>query len=269
MSSPLVLGQIALSFHAAAASVVQQVCEREGVAVVIKEAPHERIYEMLRDAEVDMVCSAWLPGSHGAYVAPYEDQLVKLGVLYQPYTLWGVPDYVPIDVLASVADLAKPEIVAKMNKRIQGIGPGAGISRFSREIIEHYALYKYGYEFHNGTLTECASAFEAAYAARDWVIVPLWHPQYLHSRYQIRELTEPNGLLRGKDAATLVIRKDALHKLTPRLQQTLTRMQLGNTQVAQLDYAISVQNISPPVAACQWLDQHPKELLQWTAGGTK
>lgn len=259
----LVLGQISLSFHVAAAAVVQQVCQREGLNVEIEEAPHERMYEMLRDAEVDMVCSAWLPGSHDAYIAPYADQLVKLGVLYQPYTLWGVPDYVPAGVVSCVADLIKPDVVAEMSKRIQGIGPGAGISRFSLEIMEHYKLATYGYEFFNGTLSECTTAFEQAYAARQWVVTPLWHPQYLHSQYQIRELAEPCNLLRGKDAATLVMRKDALHKLTPKLLYTLKRMHLGNAPVAQLDYSISIPGVSPAVAAKRWLEEHPNELRRW------
>ncbi|WP_084738062.1 glycine betaine ABC transporter substrate-binding protein [Cystobacter ferrugineus] len=49
---------------------------------------------------------------------------------------------------------------------------------------------------------------EAAVAEKRWVVIPLWHPQFLHHRYTIRALAEPKGLLGGVDQATLVIRRD-------------------------------------------------------------
>ena len=182
MRRQLVLGQIDLSFHVASAAVVRAILERAGVKTVTRQAPHEALYAMLARGEVDMLVSAWLPGSHGVYVDPMQSELIKLGVLYEPYAIWGVPDYVPTHVVEQVADLAKPEVAACMDKRVQGIGPGAGISRFSREIIETYRLHECGYTFHNGALKDCTDAFERAYDDRRWVVVPLWHPQYLHHR---------------------------------------------------------------------------------------
>ena len=260
---PLALGQIALSFHVASAAVVRQVLQRDGVAYTVTEAPHERIYEMLGAGDVDMAVSAWLPGSHGAYIKSYESDLLKLGVLYEPYTIWGVPDYVPQSEVASVEDLLKPNVSSKMTKVIQGIGPGAGISRFSREIVASYQLDKAGYEFRNGTLDDCVGAFERAVSERRWVVIPLWYPQYLHSTYHIRALEEPRGLLRGKDSATLVLRKSASKLLPPRTLATLQRMTLGNSAVAELDYMISRQHIEPLEAARQWMARNTDVVSAW------
>jgi glycine betaine/proline transport system substrate-binding protein len=250
---PLVVGHIALSFHAASAAVVRNIVEQAGLEVKSCEAPHEKMYDLLSQGEVDMVVSAWLPGSHGMYIQLIADQLEKLTVLYQPYALWGVPDYVPEAELSQIAQLSEPQVIKHMNMRIQGIGPGAGISRFSREIIAQYGLTKAGYEFHNGTLIECTSAFERAYSQKQWCVVPLWHPQYLHHRYRIRELQEPLGLLRGVDEATLVVRKDAMHLLSSSTLAQLKQLHLGNSTVAQLDYRISVDGITPSQAASEWL----------------
>jgi glycine betaine/proline transport system substrate-binding protein len=52
-----------------------------------------------------------------------------------------------------------------MAKTIQGINPGAGISRFSQEMIVAYGLDKEGYSFRPGTQQECFSAFEDAFKA--------------------------------------------------------------------------------------------------------
>jgi len=200
---PLIVGQIGLSFHVASAAVVRVLLEQADVVHHVVEQPHEKIYEMLGTGDIDMAVSAWLPGSHGAYIAPYEKDLTKLGVLYEPFAIWGVPEYVPSAAVASLRDLAKPDVAARMTKFIQGIGPGAGISRFSREIVARYQLDTLGYEFRNGSLEDCVGAFEQAVAERRWAVVPLWHPQFLHSMHKIRALADPENLLRGRDAATL------------------------------------------------------------------
>ena len=70
-----------------------------------------------------MVVSAWLPASHGGYLAPFAASTVKLGTLYEPYCLWGVPDYATAETVASVADLVRPEVAARMPRRSQGINP--------------------------------------------------------------------------------------------------------------------------------------------------
>ena len=263
LDRPLVLGQIALSFHVASAAVVRRVLERDGVAHTIVEAPHEKIYEMLGNGEIDMVVSAWLPGSHGAFIQLYEDELMKLGVLYEPYTIWGVPDYVPEGELATVEDLRRPGVAAKMIKLIQGIGPGAGISRFSREIIARYGLSDAGYEFRNGTLDECVGAYERAVAQRQWVVIPFWYPQFLHNAYKIRALSEPHGLLRGKDQATLTVRKEAVDLLPEKTLATLRRMTLGNEAVAELDFMISRNKLEPLEAARQWMARNAHMVSSW------
>ncbi|WP_046168244.1 glycine betaine ABC transporter substrate-binding protein [Chromobacterium vaccinii] len=249
----LILITIDLSFHAASATAVAAVLERHGVAVEERRAPHERAFELLAAGQGDMLCSAWLPGSHGAYLAPIADEVEKLAALYAPYALWGVPDYVPTEAVAAIADLKKPEVSARMVKKIQGINPGAGISRFSREIISRYRLDEDGYHFENGSLEDCVSAFEQAVARRDWTVVPLWQPQFLHWRHHIRELADPENLLRGPDQATLVIRKDALARLPPAAVDGLRALRLGNRAVAWLDHLISREGMTPDAAARQWL----------------
>ncbi len=260
---PLALGQIGLSFHIASAAVVRCVLADAGVAHTIAEHPHERMFDLLAKGQVDMVVSAWLPGSHGAYLAPLEDEVLELGVLYEPRAIWGVPDYVPIDEVASLQDLARPHVARRMDKIIQGIGPGAGISRFSREIVARHRLDQHGYEFRNGTLDDCIGAFERAVAERRWTVVPLWQPQYLHHRHRIRPLADPEGLLRGKDAATIVLRRDAAALLPSDVFERVARMTLGNAAVTELDHMVGHERLDPLVAARQWMNAHPGAVAAW------
>jgi len=237
--SRITLMTIDLSFHRAASGVVRRILNAHGVTVNEIYAPHEKAFEMLRDGKADMLSSAWLPSSHSVYLAPFEQAVEKITVLYRPYALWGVPDYVPESAVNSISDLTRPDVAARMTKRIQGINAGAGISRFSREIIAQYGLSDAGYYFENGTLDDCVGAFEAAVNERRWVVVPLWSPQYLHEQYSIRELKDPKGLLGGTDDATLIVRKEALGALPTAALTELRQLTLGNAETSRLDFMLS------------------------------
>lgn len=233
--SSITLVTIDLSFHRAASSVVRGILNRHGVAVNEIFAPHEKAFELLRDGDADMLSSAWLPSSHSVYLSPFEHEVEKITVLYRPYALWGVPDYVPESAVGSIADLTRPDVASRMTKRIQGINPGAGISRFSREIITQYGLSDAGYYFENGTLDDCVGAFENAVKERRWVVIPLWTPQYLHERYAIRELKDPKGLLGGTDDATLIVRKAAIDTISTAALNELRTLTIGNREASRLD----------------------------------
>ena len=247
------LGYIDLSFHAASASVVQAILERHGHEVALSAAPHEAMFQRLRAGEVDVVASAWLPASHGEYLAPLQNEVEKLAVLYEPYCIWGVPDYVPRDVLASVDDLKKPEVLANIDKFIDGINPGAGISRFSSAMIDAYGLDCYGYRFYPGSEASSFTKFKRAVVNKRWLVIPLWHPQYLHHDYPIRALEEPKGLLGGTDQATLVARKVVLPAIAPSALAELRMLHLGNAVVTDLEHAIQVEGLTPLQAATRWL----------------
>ena len=237
-AAPIRVGHIDLSFHDAAAREVERVIEAHGHAVARSAAPHEEMFARLGRGEVDVMASAWLPSSHQAYFDPIADQLRKLSVLYEPFCIWGVPDFVPEADVASVADLLREPALGRMERLIQGINPGAGISRFSRAIVDGYGLGAAGYHFETGTEAECFDRFEQAQAEGRWIVVPLWHPQYLHARHRIRALEEPRGLLGGADQATLVVRRDAEARLGPATLDVLSRLRLGNARVSELDDAL-------------------------------
>ncbi|AHD11909.1 glycine betaine ABC transporter substrate-binding protein [Phaeobacter gallaeciensis] len=263
MSKPLVVGQIALSFHKAAAAVLCELLTRTGHVIEVKEAPHEDMYAMQKAGDVDLVVSAWLPASHGTYIEPYADELQKLSVMYHPYCIWGISDRAP-ETIRSVSDLAKPQVAALFRKRIQGIGSGAGISRFSRRMVRDYQLDAQGFHFENGTLEDCTSAYLETETEGDLAIVPLWHPQWLNSQSNLRELEDPLGLLGGQDEATLVLRRDAAHKLNSQGRALLERIQLGNDLVSQLDREICCNGKTPREAALAWIDANHAQWKAWS-----
>ncbi|MBB3194760.1 glycine betaine ABC transporter substrate-binding protein [Roseateles terrae] len=263
--APLRLGVIDLSFHRATAAVVTALLEQLGHPVERHYALHEACFDLLRSGAVDMVASAWLNASHGVYRARVEEVVATraLGLHYQPYAFWGVPAHVPASQVGSVQDLLLPEVRARMHPVIQGIGPGAGISRFSRKAMEVYRLEEAGYRFETGTEEDCFKAFEQAVAEQQWRVVPLWHPQFLHAQHVIRELKEPQQLFGGVDRAVLLAREDRLRALPDGTVQALDRLRLSNGIVSGLDHAISREGLSPDEAAARWMREHPERWRLW------
>jgi glycine betaine/proline transport system substrate-binding protein len=235
MAEPIRVGHIDLSFHDAAAWEVERTLAEYGHAVERSAAPHEEMFRRMRRGDVDVLVSAWLPHSHGGYLAPFEQDVSEVTVLYEPYCIWGVPHHVPADVVADIGDLTKPAALERMERVIQGINPGAGISRFSVDVVQGYGLAGHGYEFHTGTEAQCYGRFIDAVNERRWVVVPLWHPHWLHHRYRIRALGDPKGLLGGKDRATLIVRNDAVERIGGAALSELRELHLGNTRVSELD----------------------------------
>lgn len=261
------LGVTDLSFHRATAAVVVSVLQRMGFVVERSYALHEANFEQLRAGSIDMIASAWIPSSHGLYKARVEEVVAtrELGLHYTPYALWGVPDYIPVSDVDTVDDLRKPEVIARMRTLIQGIGPGAGITRFSLRMMEDYGLTAVGYRFRTGTQEECVAAFETMVEEGRWGVVPLWHPQFLHFRHRIRDLKDPKGLLGSVDRAVLLARSDRLGPFSEAQLQVLDNIRLSNAIVAELDYAVNRQGKSADQAADSWLQNNRQLLAAWLA----
>ncbi|MEN0106919.1 MAG: Atu1372/SO_1960 family protein, partial [Pseudomonas sp.] len=230
-------------------------------------ALHEDNFTQLAKGALDMLASAWLPHSHGVYKERVEQWVAtrELGLHYQPYALWGVPDYVPASDVSSIDDLTKPEVLQRINTAIHGIGAGAGITRFSLRIMAEYGLQAAGYRFYTGTQESCTQAYEQLVNQQQWGVVPLWHPQFLHHRHRIRELHDPKGLLGGVDRAVLLAREDRLALFSEQQIQVLDSIRLSNAIVAELDYATNRLGLGADQAAADWLQRHPDYLARWLA----
>ncbi|KAL3484723.1 hypothetical protein BJX62DRAFT_243667 [Aspergillus germanicus] len=242
-------GRIDLSFHHVAGEVVKLVLERLGYNVQVESAPHEAAFALHQERKTNT--GRRLP--------------LLSNTVYSPYCIWGVPDYVPETAVQTIKDLLKPDVAARMRKQIQGINPGAGISRFSKEIIDKYELGEAGYSFEHGSQSDCFETFEAAYKNSEWLVVPLWYPQYLHKKYKIRALEEPYGLLRGIDHAQICIHNSARNKFTDEALAIMQRILLGNEAVSIMDWYCCKDGQSPRQAALRWMDENASRVNSWFA----
>lgn len=117
MKKIISLGAIDLSFHKVAAAVFELILKHWGYDVKNIYHPHEKIFELQKTGDIDLLISAWLPGSHGDYLQPYRDDVMELNPIYEPYCIWGIPDYLAEKGIKSIDDLINPETAEIMEKK--------------------------------------------------------------------------------------------------------------------------------------------------------
>lgn len=266
----IVLGQVGLSFYAVVGGVVQEVLEQEGYSVTVVQGSHAEIFPKLGGGEVDLLAAAWLPNGHAGLYAPVKDVAFQIAPLYDDARFyWVVPRYVPESDVASIADLAKPEIMARMPKRIVSLPEATGLTVSARRVMEAYGLGAAGYELIAAPPAEWLSTFKDAVAAQRWVVFPLWQPQWVNAAFDVRRLAEPKNAYGDPDTAFLIGHKQLKDKLTPGTLKVLTGIRLSVAAVTEMDRLVNVEGKSPRDAARIWMAANPDTVTRWAKGAVQ
>lgn len=157
-------------------------------------------YQSVARGDVEAMLGGWLPVTHGAYVEKHKANMEDLGVIYSGgKNGWAVPTYIPESEVSSIADLAKPEVQAKLKGTIQGIEPGGGLMRASEATIQAYGLNAAGYKLQSSSEAGMLAAVSRAYAAKQWVVATTWSPHWMFQKWELRYLKDPKGTLGGEE----------------------------------------------------------------------
>jgi glycine betaine/proline transport system substrate-binding protein len=260
----VVMGQISLSFYAVTGGVVQEVLERLGHTVEVVQGSHGQIFPRLGAGEVDLLVAAWLPYGHAVYWKQYGAQAESLAVLYKGARFaWMVPTYIPESAIASVDDLKKPEVLARMDKDIRATGRDSGNTMLAADVVKAYGLDTAGYKLVPGTLPEFHGNYDRAIAEGRWFVMPLWWPHYINRVGNMRPLAEPKGLLGESSDGTLVASKTWVARAPARTLRVLKRLHLGLDAVAAMDYSVNVEGMTPREAAQRWIASNPRLMETW------
>jgi len=163
-------------------------------------------FQGVASGDIDGMLMAWLPDTHADYWKKYKDQLNDLGPVFEGAKLgWVVPDYVPKDKLSSIEDLKNADVKKKLNGIIQGIDPGAGIMRLSKETVKDYGLDDYKVRAASGPAMTAALARHID--NKKWIVVTGWTPHWMFGRFDLRFLDDPKGTLGGPQHVDILVRK--------------------------------------------------------------
>jgi len=192
-------------------------------------------YQGVADGDIDAMLMSWLPATHADYMDKVGDDVVNLGVLYTGAKLgWAVPDYIPEDQLSSIEDLKKEEVRDKLDGRIQGIDPGAGLMRLSNKVIDE--TYDLDYNLISASGAAMTAALDRAVNRDEWIVVTAWSPHWMFGAYEMRYLEDPKGALGGPERVHTIARQ-GFYQDQPDAAAFLARMSIpiDDLQAAMYD----------------------------------
>lgn len=130
---------------------------------------------------------------------------------------------------------------------------GAGISRFSVEITEKYGLKELGFYFSTNHPDDFYRIVEKKILNGKNFIIPLWYPQFLHHSFPILSLKDPKHLLRDRDKAIPLLRKDSALLFSEKEIKILSAVWLGNEAVSAMDYSFNRGGLTTIQSALAWI----------------
>jgi len=215
------------------------------------------MWESIATGDQDFITTAWLPYTHKSYWEAHEDDVDRIGVLYEGAVLaLVVPDYVTIDSIAEMADHKD-----KFGGRIVGIDPGAGIMEATRNAtMPNYGLDDW--ELSESSEAAMMAELERAINNEEWIAVTGWAPHWKFAAYELKLLEDPDETLGGLEEIVIVAR-EGLREDFPEVTSFLENWKLTSDQLGEVMYMIAVDGMTPAVAARTWIDDNQDIVDSW------
>ena len=217
------------------------------------------LYQGVSRGDLDVMMMAWLPQTHADYFAKVKDKVDTLGTVYDGAKLgWIVPNYIPEDMISSIADLNKPEVKEKLDSTVQGIDPGAGLTRLSQEALKDYKLD--GYKLQISSEAGMLTTVDRAMRSKEWFVATSWSPHWMFGKYDLRYIADPKKSLGEAEMVNILARK-GFKEENPEIAGFFSRMKLpvDDLQAGMFE----AQESSYDAAIAKYITDHPDQVKVW------
>jgi glycine betaine/proline transport system substrate-binding protein len=235
------------------------ITDKFGQKVELVQTDVAPLYQGVSRGNLDAMMMAWLPQTHADYYAKVKNRVEALGTVYDGAKLgWVVPAYIPQDQIGSIEDLKKPEIQEKLSGTVQGIDPGAGLTRLSEKALKDYGLDKYKLQVSSeaGMLT----TVDRDMRSEKWFVATSWSPHWMFGKYKLRYIADPKKSLGEAEHVDVLARKGFASE-NPKVAGFLSRMKLP---ISDLEAAMfDAQTTSYDQAVDKYIKDHPEQVRAW------
>lgn len=258
--TPVKIGWSAWSDAEFATKLAAKLIEDElGQDVELVQTDVAPLYQGVSRGDLDLMMMAWLPQTHADYYARVKDDVETIGTVYDGAKLgWIVPNYIPEDMISSIEDLSKDEVKERLDSTIQGIDPGAGLTRLSQQAVKDYGLDDYNLQISSeaGMLT----TVDRAMRSEDWFVATSWSPHWMFGKYDVRYIEDPKKSLGEAEHVDILARK-GFQEDRPEVAAFLSRMKMP---IADLEAGMfNAQETSYEEAVAQYIEDHPDQVDAW------
>lgn len=238
----------------------KEILEQEGYEVTATQLDVAPVFAGVAGGDIDLFLDMWLDNTHASYQEEFGDDLVDLGVWYEPATLeLTVPAYV--EEVDSLEDLA--ENADLFNGEITGIEAGAGMMEVLREDV----MPTYGLE-DDFTLLESSTAamraaLESAYTAEEPIVVTLWTPHPEYGLKDLKRLEDPEGAW-GDPESLHAISRVGFEDDFPEVAEWISNFEMTEEELATLNADVEeAEDGAEQEAAAAWIEDNRDVVDGW------
>ncbi len=240
----------------AATYVAQAVLEEMGYNVTTTPVSAAAMWQGMATGDGDGMLAAWLPGTHGDFLAQTEDRIDLLDPLLSGARIGLlVPTYVEIDTVAELNEYAD-----RFGGEIIGIDPGAGLMAATERAIEVYGL-------DNMTLVEgsdaaMTAALGAAIDNNEWIVVTGWTPHWKEAAFELKYLEDPE-LVFGDEEFVAAVARDGLAEDMPEVHAFLNNFYWTPAQLGEVLMWNEEPGADPAETARRWVAENRDVVDTW------
>ncbi|MCS3468419.1 glycine betaine/proline transport system substrate-binding protein [Pseudomonas sp. JUb42] len=236
-----------------AAEVIKQ---KLGYDVKLQSVAAGIMWQGVATGKLDMMLSAWLPGTHGEYWAKNKDLVVDYGPNFKDAKIGLiVPEYA---TAKTVEDLKGD---ASYKGKITGIDAGSGVMLKTDQAIKDYGLtdYKLVASSGAGMIAELTRAEKR----NESIVVTGWVPHWMFAKWKLKFLEDPKGVYGAAETVDNIGSKDLATK-APEVVEFLKKFSWkSKDEIGEVMLAIQ-DGAKPEAAAKDWVAKHPDRVKEWT-----
>lgn len=221
-------------------------------------------YSSLFSGDQDFLMEAWLPGLHSTYVEGQDYE--EVAKIYDDgVTGLIVPRYMYDDGVTKVSDLAKPEVVEKLDGKITGIDAGAGMMMQVADVMfPEYGLEEAGLELVPSSSPAMLAEMQSRIAAGEYVVGMGWQPHSMFGRMDIVILEQDGAEVFPIDDIFILGRPGATETF-PEVAEFMSKVYWTNDTIGSLMVYISDSSLDTLEAAREWKNENTEIWSSWVS----
>ena len=219
-------------------------------------------YTSVAAGDQDFFMEAWLPNLHANYVEG--EDYVEVSMIYENAVLGLiVPEYMAEDGVTQLSDLARPEVVEKLNGQIIGIDPSAGMMiKTEEELIPKYGLDEAGIELVPSSDTRMMAALKSAIENEEYIVGMGWQPHSMFGRFDL-VILEQDGPRIWEKNNVYILGRPGVDEDFPKVVEFFDNAIFTNDTIGPLMVHIADSELDTLEAAREWKNENMEVWVDW------
>lgn len=232
----------------------------KGYDVRLQNADKALIYNGVAQGKIDFTFEVWLPTLDKPPYDKVKDRVALIGPWFKEANLGlVVPDYVTIDSIEQL-NANKSLFASSGQPKIIGIDSGSSLMQ---ETEKAKAAYELNYDIQASSESAMILSLERAEQRKEPIVVTLWKPHWIWSKYKLKYLKDPKGVYGSADSI-YGIETQTFKKQHPDVERWLQQWKMDDNSLGTLMSEIIKQGASTPEKGTKvWVDSNRSLIQQW------